>query len=168
MGGREEESWKKLRTSEESPSALPLEISYCHTLPMKYPAENWKQLGEWVATARRVKGFVQTSAWVEAVGRTDRVLLGLERGEETGDRTLELVARALDVPIATLYTILSTTPIEVVEARAAQSSVASDSDDVDTLLFKRPEGLDDEAWERLRSDHEDYWQWLLDKASRER
>lgn len=75
---------------------------------MKYPAENWKKLGKWVGVARRGAGFGELADWVAAVGRTDRVLLGLERGETVGDGTLRGIAHALGADLATLYSILST------------------------------------------------------------
>lgn len=53
-------------------------------------------------------------------------------------------------------------------AHDGEPRVGPSSEDADTLLFKRPEGLSDEAWERLQAEHKDYWQWLLDRASRER
>lgn len=60
------------------------------------------------------------------------------------------------------------TPRQDATVRAPAASVGPSSEDADTLLFKRPEGLSDEAWERLQAEHKDYWQWLLDRASRER
>lgn len=73
---------------------------------MKYPAENWKMLGKWVATARRSRGFSETLEWAEAVERSPRMLLGLERGEGVGDGTLKRIASALGVEVSMLYLIL--------------------------------------------------------------
>lgn len=60
-----------------------------------YSFEDWQRLGEAVRKARRLAGRRNTNEWAAHVGRSSRVLLGLERGEPQGDDTLELVERAL-------------------------------------------------------------------------
>jgi transcriptional regulator with XRE-family HTH domain len=62
---------------------------------MSRSAEDWSRLGREVRRARKAAGFTDTIKWAQAVGRSSRVVLGLERGEPTGDETLELVSLAL-------------------------------------------------------------------------
>ena len=71
-----------------------------------YPAEHWTALGQWVATARLQAGHSDTQAWASRVGRSTRIVLGLERGESVGAKTLEAVALALGINQRVLYTIL--------------------------------------------------------------
>jgi transcriptional regulator with XRE-family HTH domain len=73
----------------------------------RYPEENWKALGEWVADARAQSGLSDTKAWATAVGRSSRMLLGLERGEPVGPKTIEAVGQALGVEPWALFGILS-------------------------------------------------------------
>lgn len=47
-------------------------------------------------------------------------------------------------------------------------SVGGPSEDADTLLYRRPPGLSDSEWERLRSTTRDYIEWQLEQASKER
>lgn len=72
----------------------------------KYPADHWLALGQWVHDARHQAGITDTRQWEQAVGRSSRMLLGLERGETVGAGTLKGIAEALDVPLARLYRIL--------------------------------------------------------------
>lgn len=59
-------------------------------------ADDWARLGRIVRKERKAQGFRDTKKWADAVGRSSRVLLGLERGEPTGYETLELVSEALN------------------------------------------------------------------------
>lgn len=61
----------------------------------KYPAENWKLFGASVHDLRMRQGYRDMRSWSDAVGRSDRVLLGLERGEPVGAKTIEAIAKAL-------------------------------------------------------------------------
>jgi hypothetical protein len=58
-------------------------------------ARTWEDLGRAVRSARLALGFSNSRVWAMKVGRTDRVLLGLERGEAVGPNTLALVENAL-------------------------------------------------------------------------
>lgn len=60
----------------------------------KYARDDWQRLGHLVQAARLAEGW-DTQEWSEIVGRSDRVLLGLERGEPVGQRTLRLIEDAL-------------------------------------------------------------------------
>lgn len=74
-----------------------------------YPAENWKALGQWVHDARmQVSDWRDMKTWASLVGRSDRQLRGLERGEPVGVGTIEAVSRALGVEDWHLMNILTT------------------------------------------------------------
>jgi hypothetical protein len=49
--------------------------------------EDWKALGRAVYSARVKAGYRDTARWAATLGRSTRVVLGLERGEPTGRRT---------------------------------------------------------------------------------
>lgn len=63
---------------------------------MARTADDWERLGRIVRRERKEQGFRDTTKWAQVVGRSSRVLLGLERGEPTGEETLELVSEALN------------------------------------------------------------------------
>lgn len=44
----------------------------------------------------------------------------------------------------------------------------SRAEDADSLLYRRPEGVSDADWEKLKSETRDYLEWLIEKAARER
>lgn len=71
-----------------------------------YPASHWEALGRWLASARLQAGYGDTRVWAGTVGRSTRVLLGLERGESVGSRTLDAVADTLGVEPWVLIRIL--------------------------------------------------------------
>lgn len=56
---------------------------------------DWKRLGTAVQSARIRAGWEDMTDWVDAVGRSSRVLLGLERGETTGAVTLRRIEELL-------------------------------------------------------------------------
>lgn len=61
-----------------------------------------------------------------------------------------------------------------VEGALARRSLAQElvvgggSQDVDSLLYRRPEGVSDEEWARIKDTSRDYIEWLIEKAARER
>ncbi|WP_292605903.1 hypothetical protein [Nocardioides sp. REDSEA-S30_B4] len=73
-----------------------------------YSPEHWRALGSWVAGARVQAGYSDTKKWAATVGRSTRQVLGLERGEAVGPKTIEAVAQALGVAAWALYDTLET------------------------------------------------------------
>jgi hypothetical protein len=69
--------------------------------------EDWKALGRAVYSARVKAGYRDTARWAATLGRSTRVVLGLERGEPTGRRTLLMVEEALDWPLGWCDLILT-------------------------------------------------------------
>lgn len=51
---------------------------------------------------------------------------------------------------------------------AKAKPVGAGSKDADSLLYRRPDGVSDQEWERIRDQSRDYIEWLIDKAARER
>jgi hypothetical protein len=58
--------------------------------------EDWIRLGRAVKDARKRAGYRDMKIWAGKVGRSTRMLQGLERGEPVGGGTLELVEDALE------------------------------------------------------------------------
>lgn len=71
-----------------------------------YGKDAWERLGKAVKRARQAKGLGKTADWVHAAGKSDKTLLGLERGEPRGDDTLQAVEQALGWPPGRTYRIL--------------------------------------------------------------
>lgn len=63
-----------------------------------YPTAAWERLGREIKTARRRGGMSDSALWAQKIGRSTRTLLGLERGEPTGDDTLLRIEEALGWP----------------------------------------------------------------------
>ncbi|GAA1138767.1 hypothetical protein [Nocardioides aquiterrae] len=48
------------------------------------------------------------------------------------------------------------------------TSSAGRTEEADSLLYRRPDGISDSEWDKLKSETRDYLEWLIEKASRER
>ncbi len=76
------------------------------------------------------------------------------------------IERALDWPAGTLRTIaaggLAPEPSDPVGARRQDR----DQND-DALRFRRPDGLTDQQWERVKDGTREYIEWQIDRAARE-
>lgn len=68
---------------------------------------DWKRLGTAVQAARIRAGHDDMAEWADRVGRSTRVLLGLERGESTGAATLRRIEDVLAWPVGHADRILS-------------------------------------------------------------
>lgn len=75
-----------------------------------YTSEDWQRLGQAIRTARTRCGYERASDWATAVGRSGRLLLGLERGEPAGDTTLRVIEEVLRWPYRTTDQILAKEP----------------------------------------------------------
>lgn len=117
---------------------------------------DWRRLGQEIAQARLAAGHRDTAAWADKVGRSTRVLLGLERGERQGRKTLEAVELALEWPAGKAHRILfgSSDDDETEEPAAQPVGLGLDaeadglpSEDVEAIraqvrALKRARGLD--------------------------
>lgn len=74
-----------------------------------YDSHGWQRLGRLVRAARVKAGYGESREWSARVGRSTRMLLGLERGEPVGDATLARVAESLGWPIERIYDTLGET-----------------------------------------------------------
>ena len=127
----------------------------------KYPREHWQALGDLVGTARHQAGYSDTKRWAEAVGRSSRVLLGLERGEPVGPKTIEAIAETLGIANWSLFEALdrgrandwgASTDAEVAEARKRyqdETGLEADDDGGSPLSFVSDEELLKELARRL-------------------
>lgn len=126
----------------------------------RYPAEHWKALGDWVSRGRHQAGYSDTKKWAEAVGRSTRMLLGLERGEPVGAKTIEAISEVLGVSNWSIFEILergqvdwfSATPAEIEDARAryeAETGLEADDGERSSLAYVSDEDLLSEIARRL-------------------
>lgn len=75
-----------------------------------YSHADWARLGQAVHEARKECGLANTRQWAAAAGRSERMLLELERGGKVGSGTLERVEDALGWPRAGAYRVLGGLP----------------------------------------------------------
>jgi lambda repressor-like predicted transcriptional regulator len=94
----------------------------------------------------------------------DRSTLGdfLDGKRWPQSRTLGAVERALDWPVSSIAMMLE---------GGDPPAVGGDTQDAETedeLLYRRPEGLSDEEWERVKEESRGFIEWQIEKAARER
>lgn len=77
------------------------------------------------------------------------------------------IEKALGWPAGTITAIA-----DGAEAPEPGAGVGGGSEDreieEDTLRFRRPDGISDQEWERIREEARGFIEWQIDKASRER
>lgn len=85
--------------------------------------EGWKRLGRYVLRARTDAGYGDTQDWVHKTGLSARTLLGLERGEHVGRKTLAKVEHALDLDTGALDQVLDEAGDGVASTSAIEGTV---------------------------------------------
>lgn len=79
-----------------------------------YSRQAWVRLGRTVYRARRsIPSYQRTEDWADAVGRSSRVVLGLERGEKVGKDTLMRVEELLGWDADETFRILEGRSLQV-------------------------------------------------------
>lgn len=123
----------------------------------------------------KVNGWSQ--ARLEAAGGPSKPIQArLLAGDWTSQRpndVAEKVDRGFGWPEGTAWQVLTTGYDPVadppgVSLKKAHQPRADRQQDADSLLYRRPDGLSDAEWERLKSETREYLEWLIEKASRER
>lgn len=85
-----------------------------------------ERLGMFITRARLAAGYGDTGKWADAIGRSTRVALGVERGESAGVNTYTAIENALGWLEGTCYRILGGMDLD--EA-IGTGSVGRDSED---------------------------------------
>lgn len=57
---------------------------------------------------------------------------------------------------------------DMADGFGAGEPVGPAEQDAPLFRYQRPEGLSDQEWDDLRRQHADYWDWLVERAARER
>lgn len=98
----------------------------------------------------------------------DRSTLGdfLEGKRWPQSRTLGAIERALGWQAGWIATVLEGGDIPAVGA--VEQDPASKEVDDSLLLYRRPEGLSDADWERVKEESRGFIEWQIEKAARER
>lgn len=77
------------------------------------------------------------------------------------------IEKALGWPAGTITAIAD--GAEAPEPGAHVGGVTEDREiEEDTLRFRRPDGISDQEWERIREEARGFIEWQIDKANRER
>lgn len=118
-----------------------------------------KRLGAEVKLARKRAGYSKTIEWVEKVGRSDRILLDLERGGKVGDGTYAAVAEALGWPLDRIYAILANEPVEPAGSGSSELTTVSNEELAAEVLRRMKAGATDDRQEPTN---------VTDLSSRER
>lgn len=136
----------------------------------KYSTDNWRKLGRRVKQARLRAGYKDTQQWADIVGRSSRMLLGLERGEPVGDGTLDLVAAALGWTPEEPYEVL-----EGIQAASAgeqpalpEESVGAGDEAEFEFLTRVREDLTNEEMDTLMEELNPYLERLVRDIKRRR
>lgn len=87
-----------------------------------YQHPDWVRLGRAVYSARSRSGYGDMTIWADRVGRSTRMLLGLERGERVGRGTLEAIEAALEWPTGHSHAVLSGAVVTAFPVSAAGPS----------------------------------------------
>lgn len=98
------------------------------------------------------------------------------RGRRPSYELAVATAQAFGVSFSDALTAAGYTEV----ARAGKIVISVDSDgtsggsvgpaaqDAPLFRYQRPDGLTDQEWDDLRRQHADYWDWLVERAARER
>ena len=78
-------------------------------------------------------------------------------------RTLGKIEKALDWPAGTIAAMLAGAPAPTVGGPTEDRKIAED-----TLRFRRPDGISDQEWERIREEARGFIEWQIERAARER
>ena len=123
----------------------------------------------------QVNGWSQ--ARLEAAGGPSKPiqarLLAGDWKSQRPNEVMEKVDRGFGWPEGTAWRVLTTgyDPIADppgVSLKKPPRPIADQQPDPDSLLYRRPEGMSDEEWEKLKASTRDYLEWLIEKAARER
>lgn len=145
---------------------------------MAWTERDYQRLGDHIVDARVQLGWSREQL-ASASDVTLRTIADVETGKLRGRKTfsaesLASVSKALGWAAGTWRRILDDAGYSV-DAPQAQLDlgdpgvvVGAPSKDADSLLYRRPDGVSDQEWERIRDQSRDYIEWLIDKAARER
>lgn len=80
-------------------------------------------------------------------------------------RTLGAVERALEWPVSSIASMLEGgDPPEIVGA----STQDPNEEEEDDLLYRRPDGLSDQEWDRVKRESRGFIEWQIERAAQER
>lgn len=78
-------------------------------------------------------------------------------------RTLGALERALEWPVGAIAEMLEGGP-----APTVGGDTDPPNEEESVLLYRRPEGLTDQEWDRVKAESREYIEWQIERASRER
>jgi hypothetical protein len=125
-----------------------------------------RAVGTWLAHHER------NAAWLVRQTEADPGTIGdfLNGNRWPKYKTQGRIEKALGWPAGTLMDIADGGEPPEVDAEPAQG-VGGDTQDAETedeLLYRRPEGLTDAEWERVKEESRGFIEWQIEKAARER
>lgn len=141
---------------------------------MAWTERDYQRLGDFIVGARIELGWsreqLATSADV-----TLRTLADVETGKLRSRKvfsaeSLASIGKALGWAPGTWRRILDDPDMTDVhqQMQLPGLDVGGSTEDADSLLYRRPDGLSDAEWEQMKSETRGYLEWLIEKAARER
>lgn len=79
-------------------------------------------------------------------------------------KTLGAIEKALGWPAGTIASMLAGGPAPSVGGETEDVG----NEDEDTLLYRRPEGISDDEWERIKKESRGFIEWQIQRAAEER
>ena len=121
-----------------------------------------KAFGDWI----ELNGWTQTEVVAMGGPSTTTQTKVTKTDDPISRQTLKQIDLVMGWPAGTSAGVLAgATPPRPGRQAAI---VSAPSDDQDTILYRRPEGMSEAQWERLRAENSRYWQWQLSQTDLER
>lgn len=112
----------------------------------------------------------QNAAWLARQTKADPGTIGdfLNGNRWPKYGTQGKIEKAVDWPAGTLTAIADGGDPPALEAPSIGPSEDDAASSHDALLYRRPDGLSDEEWEKVKQESREYIEWQIERASRER
>lgn len=122
-----------------------------------------EKLGQDVAAMRVQRGWSKEEA-ARRAGVSSITWKRVEDGLRVQDAKLGRVVQALGYYLSEEGVIRQPVSLE----KTPRPDDVKPEEAQDTLLYRRPDGLSDAEWDKLKAETRDYLDYLIDKAARER
>lgn len=142
---------------------------------MAWTERDYQRLGDFIVSARVEMGLDRAQL-ANAADITLRTLADIETGQLRSRKSfsaesLATISKVLGWAPGTWRRVLDDPEAAVTHQQMSLpgvDAVGPSPQDEDSLLYRRPDGLSDAAWEKLKNETREYLEWMIDRASRER
>ena len=112
----------------------------------------------------------QNTAWLARQTKADPGTIGdfLNGNRWPKYGTQGRIEKALGWPAGTLTAIADGGQVPNLDGTSVGALGEAADSSADALLYRRPDGLTDGEWERVKQESREYIEWQIDRASKER